>query len=90
MFFTKNHFLEARKPPARRMAVSQTVEKEVSFRASAHAGVGIPRFLNFFNQKSTFFSYYGDCHTSDIGHWFAMTVFLTHSNTASPKAGGIC
>jgi len=34
-----------------------------------------PGFLNFFNQKSTFFSYFGDCHTSDIGHWFAMTVF---------------
>jgi len=28
--------------------VLQTVEKEVSFRASAHAGVGIPRFFELF------------------------------------------
>ena len=32
----------------------------MSFRASAHTGVGIPRIE-------------GGCHTSDIGHWFAMT-----------------
>jgi len=44
--------------------------------------------LNFFNQKSTFFSYFGDCHTSDIGHWFAMTGFLTYSGAA--ENGSVC
>ena len=41
----------------------ELVEKVVSFRASDHTGVGIP-------------SIEGDCHTSDIGHWFAMTFFI--------------
>ena len=36
--------------------------KMLSFRASAHTGVGISFMM-------------GDCHTSDIGHWFAMTQF---------------
>jgi len=45
-----------------------------------------PVFLNLFNQKSTFFSYLGDCHTSDLGHWFAMTVFLTRSAPGFPRA----
>ena len=38
-------------------------ETSRSFRASAHTGVGI----RFPCVEST------DCHTSDIGHWFAMT-----------------
>ena len=36
--------------------VLQTVEKEVSFRASAHAGVGIPRFFELFLIKNQRFS----------------------------------
>ena len=32
-----------------------------------------------------FYAYLGDCHTSDIGHWFAMTLYilaiLTHRDT---------
>ena len=51
----------------------QCVDKaqNVSFRASAHTGVGI-RFpvkmsVNIRLSGNT------DCHTSDIGHWFAMT-----------------
>ena len=39
----------------------------LSFRAGAHTGVGIPIHIP---KKE------GDCHTSDIGHWFAMTAFL--------------
>ena len=26
----------------------------------------------------SFLVYLGDCHTSDIGHWFAMTAFFVH------------
>ena len=32
-------------------------------------------FSNIFVKKVTFYHCLGDCHTSDIGHWFAMTVF---------------
>ena len=43
-------------------------------RASAHTGVGIPRLNgNAYRNAS---KKLGDCHTSDIGHWFAMTVFF--------------
>ena len=38
--------------------------------------LGIPRILELLSFKNLqFYSYLGDCHTSDIGHWFAMTVF---------------
>ena len=50
-------------------------QKTMSFRASAHTGVGIPRILQHFRPKiEGFYLYLGDCHTSDIGHWFAMTL----------------
>ena len=67
--------------------------QNVSFRTSAHAGVGIsiefqaahrhtgvltchsPKFIH---EKWCF--YPGDCHTSDIGHWFAMTGNSINSN----------
>ena len=48
---------------------------ELSFRASAHTGVGIPRLNG--NSYRNAFKKLGDCHTSDIGHWFAMTVLLS-------------
>ena len=41
----------------------------LSFRASAHTGVGIPIDIPKIG---------GDCHTSDIGHWFAMTAFFVY------------
>ena len=49
----------------------------MSFRTSPQTGVGIPQM----NEKTiglriTMFENPGDCHTSDIGHWFAMTFFL--------------
>ena len=43
----------------------------MSFRASAHTGVGIPRLERKCHKKQP--EKLGDCHTSDIGHWFAMT-----------------
>ena len=58
----------------------------LSFRTSPQTGVGIPiefqaahrhtgvlpcHFPNFIHEKWCF--YPGDCHTSDICHWFAMT-----------------
>ena len=39
----------------------------MSFRTSPQTGVGIPFVI-----EATFLEP-GDCHTSDIGHWFAMT-----------------
>ena len=48
--------------------------KELSFRASAHTGVGIPRSEGEPPDKDP--KNRGDCHTSDIGHWFAMTAFF--------------
>ena len=40
-------------------------QKRVSFRASAHTGVGIPWVLEHFLSKTdTFPLYFGDCHTS--------------------------
>ena len=39
----------------------------LSFRTSPQTGVGIPFVIE------TAFLEPGDCHTSDIGHWFAMT-----------------
>ena len=45
--------------------------KFMSFRASAHTGVGIPQIEGGFIESYP--HYLGDCHTSDIGHWFAMT-----------------
>jgi len=37
--------------------------------------VGIPWILQHFCPKiEDFCLYLGDCHTSDIGHWFAMTL----------------
>ena len=44
----------------------------MSFRASPQTGVGIPRLEGKCIKKQS--KYEGDCHTSDIGHWFAMTV----------------
>ena len=41
----------------------QTHQLNLSLRASANTGVAIPYGYRHF----------GDCHTSDIGHWFAMT-----------------
>ena len=46
--------------------------KKLSFRASAHTGVGISWIIR------EFLVYPGDCHTSDVGHWFAMTAFILH------------
>ena len=58
----------------------------LSFRTSPQTGVGISiefqaaiviqavlfyRFPEFIHEK--LYSYPGDCHTSDVGHWFAMT-----------------
>ena len=43
--------------------------KELSFRAGSNRRGNLPDFQSFL-------VYLGDCHTSDIGHWFAMTAFL--------------
>jgi len=67
------------KSPHRARCGLQTVEKEVSFRASAHAGVGIPPFFEFFQSKINFFPYLGDCHTSDR--------FLTRSSPHRARCG---
>ena len=40
----------------------------------AHTGVAIPRIFKHFSSKIRKIpEIFGDCHTSDIGHWFAMT-----------------
>ena len=39
-----------------------------------------PVIQTFLFQKSTLYLCLGDCHTSDIGHWFAMTGILTRSH----------
>ena len=48
-----------------------------------NAGVAIPPI--FKHLRYGFYAYPGDCHTSDIGHWFAMTWYilamLTHRGT---------
>ena len=49
----------------------------MSLRASAHTGVAIPWMFRYV------FKTFGDCHTSDIGHWFAMTL-LWQRKTATP------
>ena len=56
-------------------AAFQTVKKPCHSEEVAHTGVGIPRILQHFRPKiEDFYLYLGDCHTSDIGHWFAMTL----------------
>ena len=35
-----------------------------------------PDFQTSTIENPGFYSYPGDCHTSDIGHWFAMTSFF--------------
>ena len=56
------------------MAAFQTVKK-LSFRASAHTGVGIRSqkvpFLSSLQEKRWVLD--TDCHTRKIVHWFAMT-----------------
>ena len=49
---------------------STKAQNKLSFRASAHTGVGISWIIR------AFLVYPGDCHTSDVGHWFAMTAFF--------------
>ena len=44
--------------------------------ASVHTGVGIRFLFGKSPDFGAFFSIYTDCHTSDIGHWFAMTDFF--------------
>ena len=53
------------------------LENTLSLRASAHTGVAIPPdFRTITSENRGLYSYPGDCHTSDTGHWFAMTAFL--------------
>ena len=57
--------------------------EELSLRTSPRTGVAIPPIFEQLRLKIRgIYSYLGDCHTSDIGHWFAMTAFggaiLTH------------
>ena len=71
----------------------RTPRTTLSFRTSSQTGVGISiefqaahrhtgvltcHFPKFIHEKWCF--YPGDCHTSDIGHWFAMTGKSTNSN----------
>ena len=46
----------------------------MSLRASAHTGVAIRIPLHTLMTKLP--KRRTDCHTSDIGHWFAMTTFV--------------
>ena len=41
-----------------------------------------PDFRTITSENRGFYSYPGDCHTSDVGHWFAMTtsIFVHFSN----------
>ena len=84
---TQIEHLSLRTSPVRRM----------SLRTSAHAGVAIPRSF----QKPTserkgsplcfagsILTLGGDCHTSDIGHWFAMTYF--YRKTKEIPGSGCC
>lgn len=46
-------------------------------RTSPRTGVAIPLIFEQLRLKIRgIYSYLGDCHTSDLGHWFAMTAFL--------------
>ena len=46
----------------------------------AHWRGNPPVFRTFLLKKWTLSLCLGDCHTSDIGHWFAMTGILTRSH----------
>ena len=54
-----------------RESVKRECLESMSLRASAHAGVAIRS-----PKKAGYLTRYGDadCHTSDIGHWLAMTL----------------
>ena len=55
---------------------------DASFRASAHTGVGIRFPAPPWEARGTCGATRdADCHTSDIGHWFAMT----HRNSCGGK-----
>ena len=67
--------------------------RRMSLRTSAHAGVAIPRSFQkpTSERKGSPLRFAGsiltlgwDCHTSDIGHWFAMTYFYH-----SAQKGGV-
>ena len=48
--------------------------EELSLRTSPQTGVAIPPIFEQLRPKiGGIYFYPGDCHTSDIGHWFAMT-----------------
>ena len=48
----------------------------MSLRTSPQTGVAIPLIFKHLQRESPgFYSYPGDCHTSDRRHWFAMTFF---------------
>ena len=54
--------------PVRTTFVGISIEFQAAHR---HTGVLTCHFPKFIHEKWCF--YPGDCHTSDIGHWFAMT-----------------
>ena len=54
--------------PVRFPGVGISIEFQAAHR---HRGVLTCHFPKFIHEKWCF--YPGDCHTSDIGHWFAMT-----------------
>ena len=55
--------------PPKNEVFRQRVEKCVIASQCAHWRGNLPDFQSFL-------VYPGDCHTSDLGHWFAMTAFL--------------
>ena len=55
------------------MELLQKFAPQVSFRASAHTGVGIRSLFAVQSTAPPSAAGDADCHTSDIGHWFAMT-----------------
>ena len=58
------------------LKIAKCPNRTMSLRASAHTGVAIPPIFEQLRPKMGGYSYPGDCHTSDIGHWFAMTWYI--------------
>ena len=61
------------------------LKNHVIARQCAHCRGNPPDFQTSTLGNLGFYAYPGDCHTSDIGHWFAMTLYilamLTHRGT---------